>query len=256
MLTKTHKIMLAIGIPVLILAILSVTGLTYYRQLTNSRAGMTPMKTQQVFDDTYVFRAAWYNNFWIIKTECGLVAFDSGLYPEKTVSEMKKLGFKPSQVIAAFLTHSDEEHAGGVGNFKNAKVYLAEEEVQMLDGTTSRVPWPLSNIYYNKIDVPYTTMEDGEEVEVCGLNVRGVLVPGHTPGSMVYTVGDKMFTGDTMGLIDGKVVAFNKYLFVNMDNDQLTRSIPIMARLKGIKHVLTMHYGMSDDFEYVFAGWK
>ncbi|MBN1534505.1 MAG: MBL fold metallo-hydrolase [Spirochaetes bacterium] len=258
MASRRRKIALGVGIPlVVLLTVLSALGLLYYRQLTRSRAAMTPMETQKVMDGVYVCRAAWYNNFWLFKTDCGLVAFDTGLFPEKTRSEMAKLGFRPEDVKAVFLTHTDQEHAGGVVNFPNAKVYIGKDEVQMIDGTTGRVPWPLSIVYYNELKVPYTTLEDGETVDVCGLKVKTVFCPGHTPGIVVYVVGDKLLTGDTMGLVKGRAVAFNEYLWVNMSNEQLNRSIrDILAKIPGIKYILSMHYGMTDDADRAFEEWR
>jgi hydroxyacylglutathione hydrolase len=248
---------IVVGVAVVLFTMLSALGLLYYRQLTNSRKNFTPMETQKVFKDVYVCRAAWYNNFWLFKTECGLVAFDSGLFPETTKNEMAKLNFDPKDVKAVFLTHTDQEHAGGVANFPNAKVYIGKDEVQMIDGTTKRAPWPLSIIYYNELKVPYTTLEDGEVVDVCGLKVKAVKCPGHSPGILVYVVGDKLLTGDTMGLVDGRVVAFNEYLWVNLDNELLNKSIAnILAKLPGIKYILTMHYGYTDDAQKAFADWR
>ncbi len=258
MASRRRIIALGIAIPlVIVLTLLSATALLYYRQLTNSRAAMTPMNTREVYDGVYVCRAAWYNNFWLFRTDCGLVAFDTGLYPEKTRKEMARLGLDPKDVKAVFLTHSDQEHAGGVGNFPNAKVYLGRKEVQMIDGSTGRAPWPLSIIYYNELKVPYTTLEDGEEVDACGLKVKAVRCPGHTPGLMVYVVGDKLITGDSMGLVKGRVATFNEYLFVNLDNKMMEASIArILAKLPGIRSILTMHYGYTDDADAAFAAWR
>jgi glyoxylase-like metal-dependent hydrolase (beta-lactamase superfamily II) len=258
MASRRKKILLGIGIPLfVVLTVLSAVSLLYYRQLTKTRELMRPFETQRLEENVYVCRAAWYNNFFLFKTDCGLVAFDTGLFPEVTRREMAKLGFKPEDVKAVFLTHSDQEHAGGAVNFPNAKVYIGKDEVQMIDGTTGRVPWPLSIIYYNELKVPYTTMDDGEVVNVCGLKVKAVKCPGHTTGIVVYVVGDKLLTGDTMGLVDGRVVGFNEYLFVNMDNDQMNQSIrDILAKLPGIKQILTMHFGKTNDVDKAFESWR
>jgi hydroxyacylglutathione hydrolase len=258
MASRGRKILMGIGIPLFVLlTVLSVIGLIYYRQLTQTRKLMRPLNTQRIEENVYVCRAAWYNNFWLFKTKCGLVAFDTGLFPERTRSEMAKLGFRPEDVKAVFLTHSDQEHAGGVANFPNAKVYIGKDEVQMIDGTTGRVPWPLSIVYYNELKVPYVTLEDGQVVDECGLKVQAVQCPGHTPGILVYVVDGKLLTGDTMGLVNGRTVGFNEYLFVNMDNDQMNRSIrDILAKLPGIRQILTMHFGMTNDVDKAFEQWR
>ncbi|MBN1534493.1 MAG: MBL fold metallo-hydrolase [Spirochaetes bacterium] len=258
MASRRRTILMAIGIPLFVLlTVLSVIGLIYYRQLTQTRKLMRPMVTQQLEKNLYVCRAAWFNNFFLFKTDCGLVAFDTGLYPEVTRRELAKLGFRPEDVKAVFLTHSDQEHAGGAINFPNAKIYIGKDEVQMIDGTTGRVPWPLSIVYYNELKVPYETLEDGQVVDVCGLKVKTVFCPGHTPGTVVYIVGDKLIAGDSMGLKDGRIVGFNEYLFVNMDVERMNRSIrDILAKLPGITQILTMHFGMTSDVDKAFENWR
>lgn len=112
----------------------------------------------------------------------------------------------------------------------------------------------------NRITVPLekiVTLADGQEVEVCGLKVKAVKCPGHTPGILVYVVGDKLLTGDTMGLVNGRAVAFNEYLWFNPDNAELRSSIAnILAKLPGIKYILTMHCGYTDDADKAFADWR
>ena len=41
-----------------------------------------------------------------------LVAFDSGMNPNKVLSEMKKLNLDPAKVSTILFTHSDPDHTG------------------------------------------------------------------------------------------------------------------------------------------------
>ncbi len=53
---------------------------------------------------------------------------------------------------------------------------------------------------YDKDRVPGATrtMDDGDEIEVVGLRVKALSVPGHTLGAVAFLVDDAVFTGDTM----------------------------------------------------------
>jgi hydroxyacylglutathione hydrolase len=48
--------------------------------------------------------------------------------------------------------------------------------------------------------VPRTTrtVDDGDVIDVVGLRVRALAVPGHTLGAVAYVVDDAVFTGDTL----------------------------------------------------------
>ena len=41
-------------------------------------------------------------------------------------------------------------------------------------------------------------LADGDEFELCGLNIKVISTSGHTAGSVCYLIGDCLFTGDTL----------------------------------------------------------
>lgn len=242
------SIVMAVGT---LIVLLIAGALIYYRIRTSHRSEYTPIESGEVFEGIHVIRDDFIN-FWLFETKAGLVAFDQARNADVIRAEMKKLDLDPQQVVAVFLTHTDAEHAGALKLFPNAKVYMAREEVQMVDGTTVRA----ARFLRNKISVPYTTLADGQDLEVCGLKVHCILVPGHTPGSMAYVVnGSMLFPGDAFNMDDGRVVLF-EYPFVNMDPERQKTSISKLSRLPGIEYILTTHYGYSDDFQRAFEGWR
>ena len=46
--------------------------------------------------------------------------------------------------------------------------------------------------------VPFTPIRDGDHLIVGGLRVRALHTPGHTPGSVCFTVRDYLFSGDAL----------------------------------------------------------
>jgi hydroxyacylglutathione hydrolase len=50
----------------------------------------------------------------------------------------------------------------------------------------------------SKIEGNVTAIADDEEVELTGLTVHALHVPGHTLGALAYRIGDALFTGDTL----------------------------------------------------------
>ena len=71
--------------------------------------------------------------------------------------------------------HANEDVAAATG----AKVYGSAVDADRLPG----------------LDVP---LEPGRSVELNGLTVEVLLVPGHTTGHVGYKIGDDLFTGDTL----------------------------------------------------------
>jgi glyoxylase-like metal-dependent hydrolase (beta-lactamase superfamily II) len=248
-----RRFLLTTGITILIvLVLLSLLGLFYYYNLTNKRKTFHPIETQKINDNIFVIKTSWFINSWIFKTSEGYVAFDTGRGVDEIKTELKRINIDPSEVKAVFLTHSDKEHEGGVKAFPNAVFYLAKEEVQMVDGSRIRFVFFAPK---NSISVPYLTLDDGQELEIGGLKIRCVLVPGHTLGSMAFIADDYLLTGDSMNMINGHAEYFNDFLFVNMDKSEMKKSISKMARLSGVNHILTTHFGNSDDFQKAFKGW-
>jgi len=109
--------------------------------------------------------------------------------------------------------------------------------------------------YIKNYSYPYTyqLIEDNQVLDIVGLKVKGILTPGHTPGSTCYPINDEdLFTGDTLKLENQKAAVFNA--FFNMDTAAQKESIVKLAGLTGIKYVFTDHYGYSDNAAKVFEG--
>ncbi len=212
-------------------------------------AKMKPVKSGLIVEKVYGILDS-YVNLYIVKTVTGYIAFDGGNDRETILSELKKLGISPSDIKALFLTHSDNDHSKAILIFNNAALYLSKAEEVMINGKTARFLF-----IHNKLERKPILLEDGQTVTVDGTRVKGILTPGHTPGSICYLVnGRYLFTGDTLSLVNGKVQPMND-LF-NMDTERDKRSLKILAGLKHVSHIFTAHHGVADNFEAAFAGWK
>ncbi len=237
------------------LGVLLVLGAGFYGAYkyvrVQHRKHYRPLASQEVMPGVYAIKDD-YVNAWFVKTNCGLVAMDTAMNANTIRREMEKLKLDPADVKAVFLSHSDAEHAGEFGVFPNARVYMSREEVRMVDGSTYRIPVILMK---NRISVPYETLEDGQEIEACGVKVKCLLTPGHTLGSMSYVVnGTMLFGGDTLNMRNGAIEVLDKG-FVNMDLDAMKRSITRLSRLEGVQNVFTLHFGYA-GFHEAFANWR
>ncbi len=139
----------------------------------------------------------WANTYLITEDgERAIVIDPSQPFIQK---DLQTRGLTATHVL---LTHCHFDHVGGVATLQRsgARVYCSAAEKPLV-GTEKE----LFQAFGLTRD-PYTVDEtffDGEEKELCGVSVKGILTPGHTAGSCCYLFTSKdgercLFTGDTL----------------------------------------------------------
>lgn len=230
----------------LILIALSILYMLVFR---SSIKKMTPAETSRLTEDVYAVRDK-YVNMYLVRDGNDFIAIDAGIKPGAIKAQMKKLDIDPDRVKAVFLTHTDSDHAGGVSLFKNAVVYLHEDEEQMINGETGRVMW-----IGNKINVPDYRLLDDKVIRTGDLKIDPVPTPGHTSGLTCYRVNDKyLFTGDAVSLQNGVIGLFPKY--INKNSRKARKSVDNITGLEGVQYVFTGHHGYSADYNSAVRGYK
>ena len=241
------KISIAVGI--LAGVILVVSGLYLYKMKAET-SKMYPNDTKEIVEDIYAIRDTFVN-MYLVKSGSNYVAIDAGNNFQNVKQETYKLGIDPEKVTVIFLTHTDSDHSAAVKLFKNAKIYISSAEEQMINGKTARTACFIKN----KLACTYEMIEDNQTIDISGLKVKGILTPGHTPGSMSYLINDKyLFIGDTLSLKDGKAELFNE--FFNMDSATEKKSIKKLSVLHDAKYIFTAHYGYTDNFQKALGSWN
>jgi hydroxyacylglutathione hydrolase len=241
------KVLVILGAVVAILVIFAAGYFLIMKSVLNK---MTPLDSGRITDNIFAIKDSYVNAF-VIGSDSGYVMIDAGNDPKTIQSALSGLNIDPAKVKAIFLTHSDADHVGGIQLFPDAEVYLSRQEEQLINGKTGRF-----FVFGNDIKTDkYNLMNDEQVVHFPGINVEGILSPGHTLGSMSYLVnGRYLFTGDVLKLVKGKVEEFHH--FINMDTESDRESIVKLSRLKNVDYIFTAHYGYSKDFETAFKDWK
>jgi len=235
---KTLKRVLLVTGTAILLIVLFVAG--YMIKARSEMKKMKPADTKELMSNLFAVKDSFVN-LYLIKDNDTYIAIDAGNDAEAVAGELKKLGINPDKITAILLTHTDGDHVAAVKLFTNATTYLSADEEQLLNGKKSRFLF-----FGNKIDTQeYSLVTDRQVFNIGNTVVKGILTPGHTPGSMCYLVNDKyLFTGDALSLQDGKIDKFNE-LF-NMDTETAVKSTGKLLNLPGCEYIFTAHYGYAD----------
>lgn len=121
---------------------------------------------------------------------------DPGGEAEEVVKIVEENGLSLKHIL---LTHGHGDHIGAVNELKekyDAKTYIHEDDAELLMDSEKN----LSNMMpIEPVTVEgFSTVSDGEIINVGKLKLQIIHTPGHTRGCICIKVEDKLFTGDTL----------------------------------------------------------
>lgn len=220
-----------------------------------------PLNTGSIDGHVKCIREFIANIFFYTK-DGTTIMIDAGYNYDRLQEKMEWIGIKPSEIQHILITHQDTDHVGAVerdsdGLFQDATLYIGEVENRYLTKEVRRkVYGGWYKLPYVEIDNRKVLLKDGQVLDIEGIKVECIMVPGHTWGHMVYLVDDAyLFTGDTIwfGPDGGRS-------FLNALAEDNRLSVKSLAALKGLLQkrnlhpmVITGHTGWSDDMDFVFA---
>ena len=144
---------------------------------------------------------------------------------------------------AVLLTHGHYDHVAGCKAMQeqsDVKIYCGEGEDKFIFSEDNRAVLGM-NIPKFTID---KTLKDGEELELCGLKIKVIATPGHTPHGVSYLIDGNLFTGDT--LFKGSI---GRTDFPGGDYDTLVKSVKKLYALDGNYTVYSGH-GLETTLDY------
>ncbi len=141
----------------------------------------------------------------------------SGLNALKTINEK---GFTLKKIL---LTHGHFDHIDSLEEVRaktGASVYIHTGDAEFLTNNTLNLSEDLGQTV--KPCEEFTTVSNGDTIQLDELSFEVILTNGHTNGSVCYKISDCLFTGDTLfrgsigrtDLIDGDFDALKKSLKV------------------------------------------
>jgi len=122
---------------------------------------------------------------------------DPGGYDGGLAKKIREDGVSIEYII---LTHGHGDHTGGVAafmrEFPDAKLVASKYEKEML--SDSRMNFSAYFGEETAAIVPDIYIDDGDVLNVGGLELKFMHTPGHSPGGLCILVGDILFSGDTL----------------------------------------------------------
>jgi hydroxyacylglutathione hydrolase len=139
-----------------------------------------------------------------LQTNCYIVRRERGsaeavvVDPGGDITQLRlELARMSAKVVAILLTHGHWDHVLGVVDLveaSGAPVYLGQAELPELEaGTPELMGFPPLDSF-----VPDHLLAGGETLELAGLEIEVVSVPGHRPGHMAFAVDGCLFSGDVL----------------------------------------------------------
>ncbi len=166
-------------------------------------------------------------NSYILRTDNGLIMFDCGCGDtlEQVVDNMAYWGLSIDDVKYCFLTHAHLDHAGAAHLLKQKGVTLIanRETADAISAGDERCCGYLYHKTFQPCQVD-KVIEDDQTVDLLGVRVKAVHLPGHTMGCTAYFFDHEgkriVVSGDVIGTLlvgdfgwDGSI-DFNKKVYI------------------------------------------
>jgi metallo-beta-lactamase class B len=193
-------------------------------------AGLPPEPLRQI-DIVKIFDNLYYFGFntvgaWAIPTSQGIILIDS-LNTVKEAEDviepaLKKVGLNPADVKMIIVGHGHADHFGGAPYFQQkygSHVALSKVDWDMIEKPNPNARGPQANRPIPKRDVE--VISDGQKITVGDETITLRITPGHTPGTLAYTIPVKdhgkamnilMLSGANITPDKASLAAFDKAL--------------------------------------------
>ena len=127
----------------------------------------------------------------LIDTGDGLILFDTG-YRNAThllLESIRRAGFDPADVKIIIHSHGHFDHFGGGNDFRllfGSKIYMSRVDTELLRERPDRALTAWGPNPYEDICWPDAEIADGDHICLGNTDIRCVLAPGHTLGTMCF----------------------------------------------------------------------
>lgn len=197
---------------------------------------------------TFVFNSFSVNTYLIYNDQQECIIIDAACNNAKEINELEKfIELRNLSILALANTHGHMDHLAGIKYFKekfNLPFYLSKEDEFLIDSAV-----PHAALFGLEIDQPPHPdkyLKEGDILELGEEKIEMLLLPGHSPGSIVFHFPEyaMMITGDVLfsGSIGRTDLPGGSY-------DQLIKGIKTKLMILDGKTVFYPGHGPSSTIE-------
>ena len=192
-----------------------------------------------------------------IMVECG-----PGSTIPNLINSLRKLNYELSDVTDVFLTHIHLDHAGTAGWLATQGVNIHVHphgaphllSPEKLLASAAKIYGDLMGPLWGEfLPVPakrLVVMQDGEVIQIGGLTIKALDVPGHANHHYAYLIGDACFSGD----IGGVRMNEHQYLSLPMPPPELHiekwRESILRIQRESPRRIIPTHFGIYHDVDW------
>ena len=140
------------------------------------------------------------NNTWLIKNTDSREGFivDASFHPGEIIERIKA---DNTDLKGILLTHSHYDHIMSVKEIKEefkVPVYAGLDEKELLEDDRLNLSYKAGR---TNIEISADNyVNDGDEINLCGLTINAIHTPGHTKGGICWYIPEEnlLFSGDTL----------------------------------------------------------
>ena len=141
-----------------------------------------------------VVTGSFFTNSYVISNGNECVVVDPGLNYSDAANMIKS----KYDVKAILITHGHMDHIDGIKYF-DCPVYIHELDKEFIfNPSLSLYNMFNMNTPYKKDSLNIITVRDNDEINLIGYKFKVIHTPGHTRGSVCYSYGNKLLSGDTL----------------------------------------------------------
>jgi len=209
-------------------------------------------------DDMVGIRAGWSYAYLIRTHDHKALLIDAGSEPDgKEIKEqLTRWNLSSADVKAVLLTHGHWDHWAAAPLFNQAVVYVEAGDQKLVRGdklpkamlprlTTRLRPRAAGGMHLHTV-LPGALLRFGD------ISVEVISTPGHTPGSLMYLVGDVLFSGDSLQQHGDGVAPAPR-----LTSDNPRNNVRSLWRLKPLQFTILAdgHTGVARDGRQRYQRW-
>ena len=181
------------------------------------------------------YAKGWESNSYLVINNSEALLVDAGASEKAVLEALKGENAKLKYII---LTHGHFDHtitAAALREISGARLAVHKDDEEMLyDAEKSALAAFLGR--YDRVGVCDMLLENGEKVEIGGLQIEIIHTPGHSKGSVCLLCESSLFTGDT--LFNG---GYGRYDLYGGDFGKLCHSLSALKELDGELDIFPGH---------------